>query len=97
MSIKDKNDLDQDNSLSSASKETSSLDAWINQHLFEKEERMRSMSTPNGASPFNWHKPSANDGIPSKDINLNVDLRPTTVEVVDLNEPLEYISCTTLN
>jgi len=29
-------------------------------------------------SPFNWHQPSAND------------LRPTTVEVVDLNQPIEF-------
>lgn len=74
----EKASLDQHGVLS-ASMELVSLDAWINQHLFEKEERMRS-STPNGASPFNWHQASIND------------LKPSTslIEVVDLDKPIKY-------
>ena len=62
-------------------KDKNSLSIWIEQHLFEKEqERLR--STPEGARAFAWHKPSANDLLPSSKIN---------VTPVDLNVPIEFI------
>ena len=71
--------------------EKKSLDAWINQHLAAREERMRAESncisdaSTQGASPlanpFVWHKPNANDLLPS----TSIDITP-----IDLDKPINF-------
>ena len=51
------------------------LSMWIAQHLEEREKRL------NNNNQFVWHKPSANDLLPSSEIN---------VTPVDLNVPIEF-------
>ena len=72
---RDKMSLDRHEVLS-ASKEIVALDAWINQHLEERERRL------SGSNPFIWHQPSANDLKPS----TSLDITPQ----VDVDQPIEF-------
>lgn len=75
MITENKQDLTKDSNLSRASKEISSLDAWIEQHLEEREKRL------NGNNQFVWHQPNANDLLPS----TSMDITP-----IDLDKPINF-------
>ena len=51
------------------------LTAWIEQHLEEREKRL------NNNNQFVWHKPSANDLLPS----TSIDITP-----IDLDKPINF-------
>ena len=51
------------------------LTAWIEQHLEEREKRL------NNNNQFVWHKPSANDLLPS----TRIDITP-----IDLDKPINF-------
>lgn len=53
-----------------------SLSLWIEQHLEEREKRL------NNNNQFVWHKPSANDLLPS----TSIDITPK----VDVDKPIQY-------